>query len=196
MLLQTILMLAQTITGGTPQTITGGTARAAVLFQPIAMKTTRSIFGRARQRPGLWTVAVCNRMPAALTVQRAELLMLAPALPVLPNTLAEDLAGRNAASDPSTVIGTQGSQAVNIGTSLATGIGIATKSTNTVYAAAATSILMLAIQIIGKSAPAPAPYFSQLMPDSITLAPAGCQTFYLFASPIRAAAPIGPLNLN
>lgn len=163
--------------------------KAIVMFQPVSSRATRRVFGGARNRPGLWLVTACTRVP----VERGELLMLVPALTVLPNDLARDLAGRNATADLDSIVGSQGKRVLDLLTSMATGIGVAVKSPATVYVAVATSFGVFIIDMARGRAPDPTPYFAHLMPDQI---PKGCGTSYVFASPIKSPKAYGPLRME
>jgi hypothetical protein len=110
-------------------------------------------------------------------------------IPFLPNDLAEDVVGRQVSGDPQSIISANGNETLNLATTLVTGLGIVTKSTNTVYGAAAAGIAQLIINLATKKAPSATPYFSRLLPDSIPLS-SSCGTWYVFSGLIRKAEPV------
>jgi hypothetical protein len=156
---------------------------ADMLFQHVGDRASQSVFGSSSKSSiSLWTVAACNVSQDKLTIAREQVLMIAPQVTWLPNDLAEDIVSRDVAANPVTVIGTQGNRFISLATTITTAAGIAAKSPNTVYAAAAGSLLTLVLNMVKVQGPQPRPYFSRLLPESFSLASKTCATYYLFGT--------------
>jgi hypothetical protein len=166
---------------------TAGASRAIVKLMPISTVATRKPLGG--KTAGLWTIEACVVEGSVKSIPRT-LLLAHSTVPFLPNDLAEDVIGRQVASDPNTLISTQGNAFISMVTALVSGLGIAAKSPNTVYAATAASVAQLLINSATKRAPNAQPYFSRLLPELVPVS-SNCGTWYLFAPLVRDAAKKG-----
>lgn len=161
------------------------------LLTPVGDKTTKNIIGRGKTAY-LWKCMICSNSPLPLQLAQEEILMAngVNQIPILSNALAQDVIGRQVNNSIDSVIGANGNQAVSIISNLVGGIGLVTKSTNTVYAAAAMAIGQALINLATNRAPKATPYLNALLPQILIL-PAStptvrsCNTSYIFVAPMK-----------
>jgi hypothetical protein len=155
-----------------------GTTLATAQATPIRTVATRQVLGPGKAVQ-LWKISVCTNSALVLPTER---LLMGTTIPFIPNTLAEDIVGRQVSSDLVTIIGKNGNTALTLATTIATGVGIVAKSPNTLYASAAASVLQLVINAATTQAPNAQPYFSQLLPETLNFSAQGCTWGYLFST--------------
>lgn len=174
----------------TPQVFTApGTTltRNAVLVKvtPIYFTAARKALGKGKAL-GQWRVDVCH---VSGTDVIASTLVLAPSvIPFVPNDFAADVIGRQVANDPQSVISNNGNTVISLTSTLMTGLGIATKSPNTVYAAAALGVAQLIVNVATHKAPSATSYLARLVPETIMLAPGTCGQWYAFSGLMKDPA--------
>ena len=170
-----LLLNWQSVPLPAPNTTTVTTVQAV----PIRTLSTRRVFGR-QQNVSLWKISACTQ-GSAITLA-SERLLMGTTIPFMPNALAEDIVGRQISTDPTTIIGKNGNAALTLATTLVTGVGIVAKSPNTLYASVAASVLQFIINAATAQAPNAGPYFSQLLPETLTFGAQGCGWWYAFSS--------------
>ncbi len=174
-----------------PQAPALSPATAHALFTPISQSTVRGAFGRAKKASiVLWTCQICNETATPVQLRRERVLMAAPWLLALPNDLAEDAIGRQVANDPQSFLGTNGNAVLTLGSTIATAAGVVAKSPAASYIGAGMLVGQFFINLATKRAPNAQPYFSRLLPSIVPLGAGGCDTYFIFASPVHNASPI------
>jgi hypothetical protein len=163
------------------------------MFKPLSLRNTQAVFGKASAL-GIWIATVCSATPVMLF--REEIMMAAPDLHDVPNTLAIDELNRQAARDPRSLIGNNGDAALGLASTAATAIGLAANSSAGPYVGLGLSLFQFIFQHFKRVAPNPQPYLKNLLADRIVIDdPRGCQWGYVVASLMHNARTIGPVAI-
>jgi hypothetical protein len=169
---------------------TSGQQTITLVLKQVSTVTTRMILGQGKAA-ALWSVGVCNDTAVNQVIPRIRLMAAVPNVPDIPNALAEDAIGRQAAAAPASILGANGDTLISFASSGLMIGGIATSTSSSTWAGVGLSAASFALKLFAKSAPNPSVYFSQLLPDNVALAPLACSPYYLFTSVTRG----GPTSI-
>lgn len=176
-----------------------------VTFTPLSPATTQRIFANGKD-VDIYQIAVCANDPAMpLSIPREKVLAAASQIPVLLNSIAQDLLQRKASASGWALVARYGGLIVQYAPTGLALYGAATGTPNLTKIGLASSVGLdigkLALSRAGDRAPDPAKYFPRFLPDFVVLSGNGCET-YLAASghsaqpvvvgPVRVDAPMPP----
>jgi len=163
-------------------------AQFEVEISPQSQKATKPTMGFV----GVWTVGICNNSPASASITRTAILAAAPALHVLPDALAEDLMTRKAGTSKWSDLAAAAKEGGVILPLAIAADGIATNSKTTAYVALGAAVGAYLVTRATARVPNPAPYFTELLPATVTLPALQCssQPYMLIADLMKAPATI------
>ncbi len=170
-------------------------AQVRAIMKPISLAATTPIFGKGRDI-GFWQLEACNDTTAPVIVPRARFMMEFPAVHDIPAAQIADQLTRKAAADPRSLIGNNGDAALSWVSSGLSVIGLTTRAKAAGKVGIGISLLQLVLAAVKRSEPNPAPYLTALLPDTVSLAPGACGSYYVAASLTKAAATQGPITIE
>jgi hypothetical protein len=140
---------------------------------------------------GLWKIDLCSSYPVAVDLARARVTQSFPLLREIPNRLAEDLLTRRSSNSFWSVLARWGPPILTTAGAVLATRGIIQGNTTQIVAGQGSSLLGLLFTRAGQRAPVPGVYFSDLMPDRVSVPANDCGPGWLIASGIvRGAAPM------
>ncbi len=160
--------------------------------KPISISGSAAALGGGQV--GFWKLDLCSRYPVPIEMARARVMQAFPLLRELPNRLAEDLATRHSSNSFWSVLARWGPPIVSgAGAAFATR-GIILSNTTQIGIGQGVSLLGMLFTRAGQRAPNPGLYWSDLMPDRVSIPANDCGSGWLVASGImKGAAPMTAL---
>jgi hypothetical protein len=158
---------------------TSALANITVTLKPLSLKSTKLVYNNTQV--GIWTIAVKNNSIYNLnSIDRNTIMTEFPDIPDFPNTLARDVLTRDADTSFWGLVKIYLKEILSIGPSGLTAAGLATNNKSLGYWGLGASVATYLISRASARSPNPTPYFSNLLPDIISVAAGhSSQTYYL-----------------
>jgi hypothetical protein len=168
-------------------------------FKPLPISGTSKVFGKGRDI-GLWTVGVCNESSFPVIKPREKIMRMAPLIHELPNSLAQDVLTRKAASSGRATFAEVATGLTGLAGTGVTAAGIAQGSRSATYVGAGLQAVAVLVTLIKKHAPDPTPYLGEFLPDMVALSagPESCHTWLIGAGlmPVKDLVTVGPVAVQ
>lgn len=162
--------------------------------KPYSISGTADALGGGKV--GIWKVDLCSSYPVSVDIARARLTQSFPTLKDLPNRLAEDLLLRKSSNSTWSVIARWGPPLLSAGGVAFATKGIVTGNTTSIWIGQGVSLLGMLFSRAGERAPQPNLYFSDLMPDRVSVPANDCGAGWLIASGIVRGAQAMTSEIN
>jgi hypothetical protein len=158
-------------------------ASITVTLKPLNLKSTKLVYNNSQV--GIWTVAIKNNSVYNLnSIDRNTLMIEFPDVPDIPNALAQDILTRDKNSSFWSIAKSYLQELLNIGPVGLTAAGLATNSRALGYWGLGASMISYLVSRSISHAPNPAPYFSNLLPDIISVAAGRSSPTYFLVTPL------------